>query len=507
MRPDRRALAVAGLLAASPGMRAAHAGDTAVRTNERLVLSYHLDNGNTDPSDDHYGSLVERLTVVGSAEALTASAQVDGEAFYDAEDARHVNNARLERLSAEYTLGDFTLTAGDFHKQLGRGIVLSLRKIDELGMDTTLQGGRVAWAPTDHEFELFAGRTNVSAFDTPTEYFVPEPSDVIAGGAYTFRGLGFMNLGTYAYTQRMRLALLDSAGFDHTSASGGFVELPDLLDAVSVYAEADWQGRKRGERRTQGKAFYSTVDLNLGGFNALVEGLLIDDVQVQGSKLSNSHLTFEYAQPPTLERIDQEFEPNVHVRGARARLAYGFLGGDLSPYVNVMLRQNDPEADKPLNQFHAYGGVEATYQDGASRVNASGGYRKHTQGGEETKSMRHGEVDWVQSLPGPHALHVTANEEFRTLASRDYVRGSAIVGVERQRLGGLSVELGNDTQKPHEREFFVAGIITWEAADWLNLRATGGSQRGGLKCVGGVCRDFPAFTGMKFEATGRHDLL
>jgi hypothetical protein len=121
--------------------------------------------------------------------------------------------------------------------------------------------------------------------------------------------------------------------------------------------------------------------------------------------------------------------------------------------------------------------------------------------------MKHGEVDLVQSLPGPHALHVTANEEFRTLESRKYVRGSAIVGIERQRLGGLSVEIGNDTQKPREREFFVAGIITWEATDWLNLRTTGGSQRGGLKCVGGVCRDFPAFTGLKFEATGRHDLL
>lgn len=486
---------------------AAAAEGTGVRTNERLILEYHLDNGNRDETDDHYGTLIERLTVTGSAENLTAGADVNGEAFYSAEDDRHVNNARLERMFAEYTLGTVTLTAGDFHKQLGRGIVLSLRKVDELGLDTTLQGGRVLWAPEDHEFEVFAGRTNVSGYDAPTQFYVPEASDVMAGGSYTFRGLGFMNLGTYAYTERLRVPLSSEAGFDHTSASGGFVEFPDVLDALAIYVEADWQGRKSGERRTQGKAFYSTLDLNLGGFSALAEGLLIDDVKVQGSAVEGSPIVFEYAQPPTLERIDQEFEPNTDVRGARLRLAYGFLDGNLSPYVNVMLRQNEPEADKPLNQLHGYGGVEATYQEGASRVNVSGGYRRHTQGGETTKSMKHGEIDLVQSLPGPHALHLTANEEFRTLNSRDYVRGSAILGVERQRLGGLSVEIGNDTQKPREREFFVAGIITWEATDWLNLRTTGGSQRGGLKCVGGVCRDFPAFTGLKIEATGRHDLL
>lgn len=480
---------------------------TAVRTNERLVLEYHLDNGNRLPSDDNYGTLIERLTVTGNAEHLTTSAEINSEAFYDSGDDRHVNNARLERLSAEYTLGAVTLTAGDFHKQLGRGIVLSLRKVDELGLDTTLQGGRVVLSPDDHEFEVFAGRTNVAGYDSPTQFFVPEPSDVLAGGAYTFRGLGFLSLGTYAYTQRLRVPLVPDAGFDHTSATGGFVEFPDIADVLAVYVEADWQGRKSAERRTQGKALYTTLDFNAGGFSALAEALLIDDVKVQGSRIEGSPIAFEYAQPPTLERVDQEFEPNTDVRGARLRLAYGFLEGELSPYVNVMLRQNEPEADKPLNQFHAYAGIETTYQGGASRFNASGGYRKHTQDGQTTKSMKHGEVDLVQSLPGAHALHVTANEELRTLNTREYVRGSAILGIERQRLGGLSVEIGNDTQKPHERELFVAGIINWEAADWLNLRATGGSQRGGLKCVGGVCRDFPAFTGFKLEATGKHELL
>ena len=48
-----------------------------------------------------------------------------------------------------------------------------------------------------------------------------------------------------------------------------------------------------------------------------------------------------------------------------------------------------------------------------------------------------------------------------------------------------------------------AGIIAWEATDDITVRATAGTQRGGLKCVAGVCRIYPAFAGVKTEVVGR----
>lgn len=42
-----------------------------------------------------------------------------------------------------YTTPDFEATVGDVYAQLGRGLVLSLRKIDELSSDTTIRGARV----------------------------------------------------------------------------------------------------------------------------------------------------------------------------------------------------------------------------------------------------------------------------------------------------------------------------------------------------------------------------
>jgi hypothetical protein len=35
------------------------------------------------------------------------------------------------------------------------------------------------------------------------------------------------------------------------------------------------------------------------------------------------------------------------------------------------------------------------------------------------------------------------------------------------------------------------------------VRAVAGSQRGGIKCVAGICREYPAFTGVRAEVVTR----
>ena len=42
-----------------------------------------------------------------------------------------------------------------------------------------------------------------------------------------------------------------------------------------------------------------------------------------------------------------------------------------------------------------------------------------------------------------------------------------------------------------------------EIMDELDLTATVGTQRGGIKCISGVCREFPAFAGGRIEVVGR----
>jgi hypothetical protein len=55
-----------------------------------------------------------------------------------------------------YTSRDVEATVGDFYTQLGRGLVLSVRKIDELASDTTIRGGRVTGHILQGPFRLRA---------------------------------------------------------------------------------------------------------------------------------------------------------------------------------------------------------------------------------------------------------------------------------------------------------------------------------------------------------------
>jgi hypothetical protein len=119
--------------------------------------------------------------------------------------------------------------------------------------------------------------------------------------------------------------------------------------------------------------------------------------------------------------------------------------------------------------------------------------------------MIHLEADWLHALGGGWAVHLTTQNELRTLTSigtaDDYARGSTLTGLELAGLGALTVEYGYDTQDESgtARNHFLAGIVDYHATDALRLRALVGTQRGGLKCIGGVCRIFPEFAGARLD--------
>ncbi len=485
----------------------AAAQDAAFRFDERLTLEARGDNGNRHDDDDDYGAVIQRLTLSGDADRLSVGTDVDFDAFVNAPSDAFENDVRLERVRIAYAADAWKLELWDFHRQLGRGIILSLRKVDELGEDVTLRGGDISLTLEDHEADFFAGRTNASNLDAVSRQHLDDPEDLIVGGSYAFRGLSSLTVGVHGLHVRVNESLVPEAGQDHSAALGGFVETPALGDVLALYVEVDWQGRHVAGNGTQAKAAYATVDVALGPVSLLAEGLLLDDFFVRGSPNTALRKPFDYAAPPTLERIDQEVIDNTNTRGGRLKASLALFGGDLVLYGNGMRRQNDPDTDAQLDQTHVYAGFESTW--GAGRLNASGGFRREEQGGEQVKAMTHAEGDWLQPVGAGYAVHLAVNHEWRTLETNDYLRGTSLLGVEKGGLGSVTAELGYDTQDDADevRQVFVAGHVSWEVSRVLTLRALGGSQRGGLKCVAGVCRDFPAFTGGRLEVLARGDLL
>ncbi len=66
--------------------------------------------------------------------------------------SRYLTTIYPAKLWLTYTQPGIEATAGDFYAQLGRGLVFSVRKMDELAIDTTLRGGRLV---LDKDFQLF----------------------------------------------------------------------------------------------------------------------------------------------------------------------------------------------------------------------------------------------------------------------------------------------------------------------------------------------------------------
>jgi hypothetical protein len=83
------------------------------------------------------------------------------------------------KLWVTYASPGVEITAGDSYVQFGRGLTLSMRKIDELGIDTTLRGGKVQIASDPFALTAVAGFANPARFDEATGRALWVTSDLL----------------------------------------------------------------------------------------------------------------------------------------------------------------------------------------------------------------------------------------------------------------------------------------------------------------------------------------
>ena len=93
------------------------------------------------------------------------------------------DDARLERIHLAYRgLGPLRVEAGDDYVAFGHGVALSLRKVDPLGLDTSLQGGRIDYLGSGVRATVLGGRTNPQNLDPIELRVVDDVNDLLAGG-------------------------------------------------------------------------------------------------------------------------------------------------------------------------------------------------------------------------------------------------------------------------------------------------------------------------------------
>lgn len=503
-------LAVCALLLVAPS---ALASDLRLDATNTLKLGWFADNGDATEDNDDYARILERLELRGSSGGVTASARLDGLALVDVGDeAARSNNApsgtedvRLERVLAQYRVDRWRFEAGDQHLQLGRGILLSLKPVEAAGVDVALRGGQVRHTGPVHNAALFAGRANPLNFDAVVHKFVEDTDDIIAGGQWGVRPEGLPEFGVMAAIVRPHREA-GAGGQQLSNYSGGvYIDSPGLTEWVDLYLEADAQFVKRGPVDDQNFAAYLSADLTLGENLVLVEGLYMDRFSVNGSENSATQTPYLYNRPPTLERFDQEVFDYTHVQGGRVRVERPIGDPDTVVHTNVMYRRQAPGVAE-VHQFHGYAGIEAQVP---SRLAISGGYRlERNKDFDPFASIAHGEADYYLGISGPHQLHFTGEVQYRTQPDeagdqKPHWRGTVLAGYEWGALFTLTADLGVDTQKKDDRNYFAAAVLTTRPADWFDARVVAGTQRGGIRCIGGICRDFPAFAGVRTELVGR----
>ena len=522
MRQSLRASAVVAacaiLAATVPGV--ARASEWLSGTNS-AELAYHASNEDHLPTNDEYTSFVNRLNLGSKYKDLELNLRLDAGLFsphpdsaatasFDAaDDATFRNHVMLERALASYTIGDFQLRAGDEYRQLGRGILLSLRRIDEAGVDLAIRGGSATFTHGGVTATAFGGTTVSAPLDSATQAFIEDPEDRILGGlvAYQHETVGtFTGMGEQIRVESPALPI-PGALHPTVTAFGASWEAP-ASDNVALYVEADSVQSSTLDDR--GTGAFASATFYLGDYTVSAEGLFLEATALDASgNTATPGKPFRYSLPPTLERFDQEVLEYDNVRGGRVRLEWISPDSGLVLYANEMVRLPNYGEPSAGRQFHQYAGFEYPYDDGASHINASVGYRYESARAngawDQSLSMPHGEADLLQSLGGKLALHINGNLELRDSGAIDrvYQRSNSVWGLDRHGWGGVALEVGYDDEKADLPSWYFAGHLTVDTGKLWSVRAVAGTERGGLKCVGGMCREFPAFAGARVELVTR----
>ncbi len=441
----------------------------------------------------------------------------------------------LEKIALEYSSRTVEATLGDFYVSFGRGLILSIRKLDELGIDTTVQGGKLVY----HEGKLGAilvlGGTNIQNVDEATGRFASDPHDMVAAGRLEYRFLdkilvGFHEAGGIMATNTTP----NQSRPDSMFMYGGSIEAPHLAKWLGLYFEGAGQSVEEADQKHTGYALYAAATGYFGPTSILVEFKHYSQFRRWKSSVNPSFPEFSplaYNQPPTAERIQTELLASIYdVTGPRARIDWR-VNRWLLLYASYAYFEDRGLGTTPgvLVYHDPYAGAELRWNEGRSHLFPSGGYRiercaDKTQtcldstpnDNGEFQHVGHVEWDGAQALPHGLSLETQGFVLFRrgdatTTLAKDgsyiypnWVEGDAYLALKwTPHLVATAGYEFSTRPSPNVNQNYFNGALQWNITTASSIRVFAGGTRGGLKCISGVCRNFPPFTGARLEVVVR----
>ncbi|MFO0610534.1 MAG: hypothetical protein U0324_45655 [Polyangiales bacterium] len=359
-----------GLVVRLPGL-----GPTSLSATNTTIVRFRGSNFDRNVHDDEFFSLTERLDLAAQAAPWRLYLRVDGFSPWNHDSScsgteadlcylrsnwrpgsydgsapnnyANVGNLLPERVNLRYQRSGLTVEAGDYYQVFGRGLALAFRKVDPIGLDTTLRGGRMEYERERLTLRAFAGLANPQNLDPISLTTFSDPEDLLAGASLSARAGadGDLELSGHALHADFERDP-DASRQDRVDVAGLRAELPSLFDgALSFYGEANalsrvarlgvgGNGVQRGPtRRSWGRGVYLAAQLVTGRWTVLAEwkdytNYLVAPVQLGG--FTPRDVGRIYSTAPSLERDDQRIFTNANTRGGRVRVDYAFPS---SPWI------------------------------------------------------------------------------------------------------------------------------------------------------------------------------
>ncbi len=525
---------------------------------ESFLYTYHAYTGDADLSDDKYHQFTNVLDVSLGHRDFRLGARFDLNLFADTPAQRlcgaqnlswcgnrYLNNFVPERVYATVARPEFDVTLGDFYVSLGKGIALNIIKIDQLGQDTTLRGGKFHLHYRDLEAIFLGGQVNPLDTDEATGMRARWRQEPILGGRLEYRILDKVIVGVHAIynvTEDPNSQGTNVARTDSNTVVGAGIDVPSLWDGLlGLSTEVDLQRTisssqvtlgpdAEGDRPT-GVAAYASATLHWRSLTALAELKYYDGYRLAAASPNDAPYSLVYSQPPTLERDGNEVADNTSVGGGRLRLDYNFgelRGVELLAFVNYGYFHNWAAASHEIHD--PFGGLELQWGEGKGHLNVGAGVRREFNRDRDQiyRQDIHAELDAEQSLGGRHSLKLGANYQRREARDtfNDYNWNEADVSLSYKWSPslalGVSYERQDDPRIVSGREGnddptkgplrdapvlgaanYLSGTAQWFFTSGTYVAVRAGGNRPGVKCINGVCRYYPGFTGVQVSVVGR----
>lgn len=577
-------------------------------TETAIVAQRFNEREGENPNDQGYFAFLNRLNLVLGWKKLTLGTRLDSSLYALRPEDRTFETAQLARnalvdgttryrnaiypakLFATLKTEGLELTAGDAYAQFGRGLVLSVRKVDELGIDTTIFGGKLVATKDIFGLTLVLGIANPARVDEPTgrALFLPKAlagdnlgaqpifgNDRIVGASITAgRGLPVLSstnvivlsrcapyryasdgtivdrtfdgpFGTCEEPSRERfLATLPPVGpvikSRQTINASQTLEVPNLWGHGNLYFEGAVQQRDAEDpkaQHTDGNALYGAFTTSGGPVTNTLEFKSYRNFYPLAASVNVSRASafanIAYSAPPTAEPVitDTMFGFfNACVTGGRDRLdyrltntllVYGTFGyfrtlseqpGGQCDQLGRSTAQNPDDTTNYVTDASA--GAEWRFDEDRSIAffNVTGRYDVKGTGDPYYRELS-AQYSVTKYITGPYSFELAGRHRYRIQERENIGASSGFEGepwaqgehqtalkVAPKWIISQGIEYTTYTGLP---TWYVNGGVLYRFNSQSNIRLYAGQNRGGLRCVSGICRVFPAFSGARAELTLR----